>query len=255
MPLSYCKSIEKKLTFAVIFDKRQKTKVIRENAVVSTYCLVVLLTCCLVDLKKMFDDTYKILTSEGEGLYKEKGSKFIAKAFPVYSEDEVKARVVEFKKQYFDARHHCYAFIINPDKSCYRSSDDGEPSGTAGKPILNQILSKDVTNVCVVVVRYFGGIKLGVPGLINAYKSAAKEALDNATIIEKTIDEVYSVTFDYPLMNEVMRVLKEESIEQQNPKFELNCYLEISVRKNDSDRVVEKLKRLYGVEVCYLKTV
>ena len=109
--------------------------------------------------------------------------------------------------------------------------------------------------MCVVVVRYFGGIKLGVPGLINAYKSAAREALDNATIIEKTIDEVYSVVFDYPLMNEVMRVLKDEGIEQQNPKFELNCYLEISVRKKDADRVVEKLKRLYGVDVNYLRTV
>ena len=107
----------------------------------------------------------------------------------------------------------------------------------------------------VIVVRYFGGIKLGVPGLINAYKSAAREALDNATIIEKTIDEVYSVVFDYPLMNEVMRVLKDEGIEQQNPKFELNCYLEISVRKKDADRVVEKLKRLYGVDVNYLRTV
>jgi uncharacterized YigZ family protein len=167
----------------------------------------------------------------------------------------VKARVAEFKKQYFDARHDCYAFIINPDKSCYRSADDGEPAGTAGKPILNQILSKDVTNVCVVVVRYFGGIKLGVPGLIAAYKAAAKEALENATIIEKTIDEVYSVEFDYPLMNEVMRVLKDENLEQQNPKFELSCYLEISVRKKDADRVIDKLKRLYGVKVEYLKTV
>ena len=203
----------------------------------------------------MFEDTYKILVEEGDGLYKEKGSKFIAKAFPVHSEDEVKARVADFKKQYFDARHHCYAFIINPDKSCYRSADDGEPAGTAGKPILNQILSKDVTNVCVVVVRYFGGIKLGVPGLIAAYKAAAKEALENATIIEKTIDEVYSVEFDYPLMNEVMRVLKDENLEQQNPKFELSCYLEISVRKKDADRVVDKLKRLYGVKIEYIKTV
>lgn len=203
----------------------------------------------------MFEDTYKILVEEGDGLYKEKGSKFIAKAFPVHSEDEVKARVADFKKQYFDARHHCYAFIINPDKSCYRSADDGEPAGTAGKPILNQILSKDVTNVCVVVVRYFGGIKLGVPGLIAAYKAAAKEALENATIIEKTIDEVYSVEFDYPLMNEVMRVLKDENLEQQNPKFELSCYLEISVRKKDADRVVDKLKRLYGVKIEYIKTI
>lgn len=203
----------------------------------------------------MTEDTYKILVEEGEGLYKEKGSKFIAKAFAVNSEEDVKNGVAELKKRYFDARHHCYAFIISPDKSFYRSSDDGEPSGTAGKPILNQILSKDVTNVCVVVVRYFGGIKLGVPGLINAYKAAAKEALENSVIIEKTIDEVYSIRCDYALINEVMRVLKEENIEQQNLKFELDCYLEISVRKNDADKVTDKLRRIYGVSVEHLRTV
>ena len=161
----------------------------------------------------------------------------------------------DVKKKFFDARHHCYAFMIGPNKSCYRSSDDGEPSGTAGKPILNQILSKDVTNVLVVVVRYFGGMKLGVPGLINAYKTAAREALDNATVIEKTVDDVYSLEFDYPLMNEVMRVLKEENLEQQNPKFEMRCYLEISIRKGDSERIVDKLKHLYGLDLKYLKTI
>ena len=141
----------------------------------------------------MFEDSYKVVTTPGEGLYKEKGSKFFAEAFQVHSEAEVKAKVAEIKKKYFDAKHHCYAFIIGPDKSCYRSSDDGEPSGTAGKPILNQILSKDLTNVCVVVTRYFGGQLLGVPGLINAYKTSAREALDNCGVMEKTVDEVYSV--------------------------------------------------------------
>lgn len=195
------------------------------------------------------------MTTKGEGLYKEKGSKFIAEAFPVHSEVEVKERVAEIRKKYFDAKHHCYAFMIGPDKACYRSSDDGEPSGTAGKPILNQILSKDVTNVCVVVTRYFGGQLLGVPGLINAYKTSAREALDNCTVVEKTIDEVYSLEFDYPLLNEVMRILKDENLEQQNSKFEMNCYLEISIRQSDSDRIIEKLKRIYGVGVKYLKTV
>ena len=203
----------------------------------------------------LFEDSYKIVTTNGEGLYKEKGSKFIAEAFPVHSEAEVKERVAEIRKRYFDAKHHCYAFMIGPDKACYRSSDDGEPSGTAGKPILNQILSKDVTNVCVVVTRYFGGQLLGVPGLINAYKTSAREALDNCTIVEKTIDEVYSLEFDYPLLNEVMRILKDENLEQQNPKFEMKCYLEISIRQSDSDRITEKLKRIYGVTVNYLKTV
>ena len=203
----------------------------------------------------MFEDSYKVVTTPGEGLYKEKGSKFFAEAFPVHSEAEVKAKVAEIKKKYFDAKHHCYAFIIGPDKSCYRSSEDGEPSGTAGKPILNQILSKDLTNVCVVVTRYFGGQLLGVPGLINAYKTSAREALDNCGVMEKTVDEVYSVSFGYPLLNEVMRILKEENLEQRNTKFELDCYLEIAVRKSISNKIVDKLDRIYGVEVNYLKTI
>ena len=203
----------------------------------------------------MFDDTYKMLSAPGEGLYKEKGSKFIASAFTVMNEDEVKRALAEVKKTYYDARHHCYAYIIGHDKDCFRSSDDGEPSGTAGKPILNQILSKDVTNVCVIVVRYFGGIKLGVSGLINAYKTAARDALDNATIIEKTVDEVYSLQFSYPLMNEVMRVMKEEGLEQQNTRFEMDCYLEFSTRKNEAERIVTKFKNIFGVSVSYLKMV
>ncbi|MCQ2305954.1 MAG: YigZ family protein [Bacteroidales bacterium] len=203
----------------------------------------------------MFEDSYKVVTTAGDGLYKEKGSKFIAEAFPVHTEAEVKAHVAEIRKKYFDAKHHCYAFMIGPDKSCFRSNDDGEPSGTAGKPILNQILSKDVTNVCVVVTRYFGGQLLGVPGLINAYKTSAREALDNCTVVEKTIDEVYSLEFDYPLLNEVMRIMKDENLEQLNPKFEIRCYLEVSIRQKESDRIVEKFKRLFGVDVKYIKTI
>lgn len=203
----------------------------------------------------MFDDTYRILDAPGEGLYKEKGSKFIASAFTVMSEDEAKQAIAETKKRYFDARHHCFAYMIGPDKSCFRSSDDGEPSGTAGKPILNQILSKDVTNVCVIVVRYFGGIKLGVSGLINAYKTAAHEALDNARIVEKTVNEIYSLQYPYPLMNDVMRVMKEADLEPLNPRFEMDCYLEFSTRKNDAERIVTKFKNIFGVTVTYIKTL
>ena len=203
----------------------------------------------------IFDDSYNMLSSPGEGLYKEKGSKFIATAFTVMNESEVREAVAEAKKKYYDARHHCYAYVIGPDKSAFRANDDGEPSGTAGKPILNQILSKDVTNVCVIVVRYFGGIKLGVSGLINAYKTAAREALDNAQVVAKTIDEVYSLRFEYPLMNEVMRVMKEENLEQQNPLFELDCYLEFSTRKTEADRIVSKFKAIFGVTVTYIKTL
>ena len=203
----------------------------------------------------MNDDIYYMISVCGEGLYKEKGSKFIAETFVVMSEDEAKAAVASVKKKYFDARHHCYAYMIGPDKKNFRSSDDGEPSGTAGKPILNQILSKEVTNVCVVVTRYFGGIKLGTSGLINAYKMATREALDNSTIVEKTVNEIYSLEFEYPLMNEVMRLLKEENLEQQNPRFELNCYLEFSTRKNDASRISEKFRNLFGVKISHLKTV
>lgn len=201
------------------------------------------------------DDTYNMLATRGDGLYKEKGSKFIAEAFTVMSEDEAKAAITEIKKKYFDARHHCYAYMIGPDKKNFRSSDDGEPSGTAGKPILNQILSKDVTNVCVVVTRYFGGIKLGTSGLINAYKTAARDALDNAQVVEKTINEIYSLEFEYPLMNEVMRIMKEEDLEQLNPRFELDCYLEFSTRKNDASRVFDKFDNLFGVKITHLKTM
>lgn len=201
------------------------------------------------------DDTYKMLATPGEGLYKEKGSKFIAETFIVMNEDEAKAAIAAVKKKYFDARHHCYAYMIGPDKKVFRSSDDGEPSGTAGKPILNQILSKDVTYVCIVVTRYFGGIKLGTSGLINAYKTAARDALDNAQIVEKTINEIYSLEFAYPLMNEVMRIMKEENLEQLNPRYELDCYLEFSTRKNAASRIVEKFGNLFGVKITYLKTI
>lgn len=203
----------------------------------------------------MNDDTYYMISDCGEGLYKEKGSKFIAETFVVMSEDEAKAAVASVKKKYFDARHHCYAYMVGADKKTFRSIDDGEPSGTAGKPILNQILSKDVTNVCIVVTRYFGGIKLGTSGLINAYKTAAREALENSVIVEKTINEIYSLQFEYSLMNEVMRVMKEEDLEQLNPRFELDCYLEFSTRKNAASRIEEKFRNLFGVKIEHLKTV
>ncbi len=200
------------------------------------------------------EDTYKEVSGNGEGLYKEKGSKFIAHAFSVYSEEDVKSELEHLKKRYHDARHHCYAYMIGSDKSVFRANDDGEPSGTAGKPILNQILSREVTNVCVVVIRYFGGTKLGVSGLITAYKTAAREALDEAEVVEKTIDKVFALHFDYPLMNDVMRIMKEENLEQLNSKFELDCYFEIQIRKSEADRIFEKFQNLYGLNIKYLET-
>jgi uncharacterized YigZ family protein len=202
----------------------------------------------------MFDDTYKTITEDSEAIYKDKGSKFIALAFPANDEEAFKERLIGIKKQYHDARHHCYAYMIGPDKSCSRSNDDGEPSGTAGKPILNQIMSFDLTDMGIVVVRYFGGTKLGVSGLINAYKTASREALDNATIIEKTVNEIYSLSFDYPLMNEVMRIMKEEQIEQLNLHFEMKCYLEFSVRKKLAKKVAERCEKIFGLDLKYIKT-
>jgi len=200
----------------------------------------------------MFDDTYLTIEEKTQGLYKEKGSRFISFAFPVTKEDEVKDIIKDIKKEYFDARHHCYAYILGHDKAAYRMNDDGEPSSTAGKPIYGQLLSKDLTNILVVVVRYFGGTKLGVSGLIQAYKQAAIDALNNAKIIEKTVDEIYSVSFEYVLMNDVMKVLKEFDVLQMNHRFESDCYLEFRTRKSNSIKIVDNLNSIEGVRVEFL---
>ena len=200
----------------------------------------------------LFDDTYKTIAAKSEGIYKEKGSKFIALAYPVSTENEIKEIVAGLKKEYYDARHHCYAYILGPDKSAYRQNDDGEPSGTAGRPIYGQLLSKDVTNVLLVVVRYFGGIKLGVSGLINAYKTAAKDALDNSTIIEKTIDEKYRVAFDYTEMNSVMQILKDPFVQINNQSYEERYIIDYTIRRREADRINEALRKLREVTVTSL---
>ena len=158
----------------------------------------------------MEPDSFLTIKGESEGLFKDKGSKFIAKAYPVENEGQVKEILAGLKKEYHDARHHCYAYRINPEDEQFRSNDDGEPSGTAGKPILNQLLSKELMNVMVVVIRYFGGTKLGVSGLINAYKNATIEALNNSSIVKQFIYRQIEIRFDYLLMNSVMRLIKEE---------------------------------------------
>ncbi|MDL2314821.1 YigZ family protein [Bacteroidales bacterium OttesenSCG-928-C19] len=203
----------------------------------------------------MFDDTYKTIESPSEGLYKEKGSKFIAFAIPATTEEEIKEHIAQIKKNHHDARHHCYAYILGHNKSAYRINDDGEPSGTAGKPIHGQLLSKDLTNTLVIVVRYFGGTKLGVSGLITAYKEATRDALDNAKIIEKTVNDIYRIEFEYPLMNNVMKVLKDESIEQFNQRFEMDCSLEISIRTSMSNRICDIFNKMPGITISYLRTV
>ncbi len=203
----------------------------------------------------MFEDTYKTITSQSEGLYKDKGSKFIALAMPVKTEEEVKIHLQEIRKQYYDARHHCYAYALGPARDAFRTNDDGEPSGTAGKPIYGQILSHDLTNILIVVIRYFGGVKLGVRGLINAYKYAAAEAILNNKIEEKIIREVYELSFDYPLMNDVMKIVKDYDLEQISHDFAISCKLKFAVRRSLADNVKNIFNSMYGVEIIYVHTI
>lgn len=203
----------------------------------------------------LFEDTYQEISEPSEGLFKDRGSKFFAHAYPVWSEDDIKLALDELKKKYYDARHHCYSWVLHPDKSAYRMNDDGEPSSTAGRPIYGQLQSYNLTNILVVVVRYFGGTKLGVPGLINAYKTAAKEALENAEIIEKLIKDVYQVEFAYPDMNIVMKILKDEELDQFEQDFGIDCKLKFSVRKTDSERVFEMFKKIHTIKIKYIKTI
>ncbi len=194
-------------------------------------------------------DTYKTLGKKSEGLFKDKGSKFIAHAIPCQSEEEIKTELEALKKQYYDARHHCYAYIIGNHKEEYRANDDGEPSGTAGKPIHGQLLSHDLTNSLIVVIRYFGGIKLGVRGLINAYKFAALDAIQNNHIITKIVNDEYDVTFEYADMNDVMRIIKEESLNIVTQDFQMTCSLRFSVRQKFSDKVEKRFLDLRKLEI------
>ncbi|MBO6080913.1 MAG: YigZ family protein [Bacteroidales bacterium] len=200
----------------------------------------------------MFEDTYKTIAKPSEGSYSEKRSKFLAYAFPVQNEQEVKQRLAEIQKKHWDARHHCYAYILGPHKDAYRQNDNGEPSGTAGRPIYGQLLSKDLTNTLVIVVRYFGGIKLGVSGLQNAYKVAAKEALDAAVIEERTIQEQYQVVFEYVKMNDIMQILKDPEIQVLDRQSDMRCTYTISVRQRDADRITEALRKVAMTEVTAL---
>lgn len=197
----------------------------------------------------MFEDTYKTIVAPSTGSYSEKRSKFIAYAFPVQNEQNVKEYLTEIQKKHNDARHHCYAYIIGPNKDAYRMNDNGEPSGTAGRPIHGQLLSKDLTNTLVIVVRYFGGIKLGVSGLQNAYKVAAREALEAATIVEKTIDECYDVTFEYLQMNSVMQLMKDPFVTVVSQQSDLNCTIRFTVRRREADRIVTALKKIGKVSL------
>jgi len=195
-------------------------------------------------------DTYRTLEHPSEEiLFKEKNSKFFGYAFPIQSEEDVKQHLEDLKKSHHAARHWCYAFQLGTDKLYFRANDDGEPNNSAGMPIYGQILSFDLTNVLIVVVRYFGGVKLGVGGLITAYKTAAQMALENAPIIEKTIDKHFRIEFEYKDMNKVMRVIKEKNLNLVDQKMEMSCEITLSVRKNDYQNALEAFEPLYEVRV------
>lgn len=195
-------------------------------------------------------DTYKTIEISVENiLYKEKNSKFFGFAYPISSELEVKKHLDQLKTEHFSARHWCYAYQIGTEVIKFRANDDGEPSNSAGMPIYGQIQSFEITNVLVVVVRYFGGVKLGVGGLISAYKTSAQLTLDEANIIEKTIDKHFKITFDYKNMNKVMRIIKEKNIQIINQKMELNCEIEIATRKKNAKEIVDIFTALFEIEI------
>jgi uncharacterized YigZ family protein len=203
----------------------------------------------------LFEDTYYTIEKPAEGSFKDRGSKFISFAFPVLNEEEIKKHQAALRKEHPSANHHCYAFRLGAGKQAFRSSDDGEPANTAGKPILGQIQSKDLTNILIVVVRYFGGTLLGVSGLIQAYREAAANAIANAQIVERTVNDVYEVKFDYPQMNDVMKVLKDEKLEMLSQDFEMEPSLVFSVRKNNSVKVYDLFKKMNVVSIDYRRTI
>jgi uncharacterized YigZ family protein len=199
----------------------------------------------------LFDDTYKTILAPSESIFRDRGSKFLAFAYPVTSDNDIKGIVAILKTEHPKANHHCWAIRLGIDRSVFRINDDGEPSGTAGRPILNTLLFRNVTNTLVVVVRYFGGTLLGVPGLINAYKTATEMALDAAQVVKKTVNDIYTITFDYLQMNDVMRIIKDEQLQVLEQISELNCQVKFSVRKTQVEQIISKLDKVSGVKAVF----
>lgn len=197
----------------------------------------------------MNEDVYRTIAAPAEGIYTEKRSKFIAIALPVRTVDEVKALLEEYQKKYYDARHVCYAYMLGPQRKDFRANDNGEPSGTAGKPILGQINSNELTDILIIVVRYFGGIKLGTSGLIVAYKAAASEALAAAEVVEKTVDECIRFWFEYPFMNDVMRVVKEEGPEIVEQGYDMDCRMTLRIRSSLMPRLRARLEKVETLRI------
>jgi len=203
----------------------------------------------------LFSDTYKTIVQPAEGIFRDRGSKFIGYTYPIRTEEQTKEIISRLRSEHSKARHFCTAFRLTPDRSIFRVNDDGEPSGSAGRPILNTILSADLTNILVVVVRYFGGTLLGVPGLINAYKTATQEALNAAVIIEKTVNDVYRLQFEYLQMNDVMKIIKDEGLQILNQQFDNSCVLDFEVRQAQVNGVVGKFEKVSNVVIQYIQTI
>lgn len=203
----------------------------------------------------LFEDQYKTINTPSEGTFRDKGSRFIAYSYPFTDENKLKDILSDVKSSHPKARHHCYAYRLGMNKSVFRINDDNEPAGSAGRPILNTLLSNDLTNILVIVVRYFGGTLLGIPGLINAYKSATQESINNATVIAKYQKDIYRIDFDYLQMNNVMRIIKDEDLDILNQTFDNNCKIEIAIRTSLVNRVTTNLSALTNLKLKYLKTI
>lgn len=195
------------------------------------------------------EDTYLTVEKPAEGSYKDKGSRFLAFIHPIQSENEVKDILSSLKTKYHDARHHCYAYALGLHRDTFRAVDDGEPSSTAGKPILGQIIANNLTNVLIVVVRYFGGIKLGVPGLIQAYRQASADAISNASIIQRTEDITLHLQFPYAAINDVMKILKDMNPNILSRQFEIECQLTLSIRRNQSQTIRQRLSQIESLTI------
>ena len=202
----------------------------------------------------MPSDTYKTIKTPSEGYFMDKRSKFYAFAYPVETEDEIKEHLSVLKKRYYDARHHVYAWILGADKTHYRTNDDGEPAGSSAKPVYGQLLSNDLTNIVIFVVRYFGGVKLGVPGLINAYRTAAQDAIQNAEIIEKAVEDCFELRYEYLLMNEVMKILKEEPITIVEQTFDNHCRIAFRTHRRHGEKIKNRLEQISELVINKIKT-
>ena len=195
------------------------------------------------------EDTYRTIRDLSEGYYTEKRSRFLSFALPVRTPDEVKTQLDIYRKKYYDARHLCWAYMLGPDRTTFRANDDGEPSSTAGKPILGQINSNNLTDILIIVVRYFGGIELGTSGLIVAYRTAAAEAIAAAHIEERTVDETITITFEYPHLNSVMRIVKEDKPEVLTQSFELTCEMTLRIRQSCMDALKSRLLKVDSLRI------